>query len=195
MNRMNFKKILIGGAAGALMLGALAVSAFAAGGFNQYGYNYGARIFNGTYLNYCISGQVKSGVDPVVAQTNCEASLGNFKNDKLVMKWNAAWDACNANGYDNPAYCLGAWVDNEFNGNVPNGSGEMWHYKIIWVGSAGQSSQYWLPGGYSVWGNYEVIMDQGVDKNINYDCSSDNNGGHQVCALATPNGYGAVFSH
>ena len=163
---MNFKKLLIGGAAGALMLGAVAVSAFAAGGFNQYGYNYGARIFVGK----------ADGVDK-----NLDGTVWGdptYANDHLVMKWNAQWDNCNANGYDNPTYCLGAWVDNEWNGNVPGGSGVSEHYKIIWVGSQGENSQYWVNGGYSVWGNYEVIMDQGTDST-----------GHFWYAHGTPNGF------
>lgn len=148
-------------------------------GFNQYGYNYSARIFNGTYLSWCESGGSSAAA--------CVATLGIYANDKLVMKWNAQWDACNANGYNNPKYCLGAWVDNELNGRVFGDSGEVWHYKIIWVGSAGSSSPYWLPGGYSIWGNYEVVMDQGSDPNIG--------AGHIWNTLATPSGYGAVRSN
>ena len=168
------------------------VALAAGGGFNQYGYNDGARIFNGTLAQWCEA----EGIAP----TNADCGPYGFGsvNDRLVMKWNAQWDACNANGYDNPAYCLGAWTDNEFNGNVPGGSGVVWHYKIIWVGSQGESSPYWLPGGYSVWGNYEVVMDQGTDRSGNASCSNTtlqtNNGGHGFCTLAAPNGYGAVFS-
>ena len=154
------------------------VPAFAAGGFNSYGYNYGARVFVGTYLSWCESG----GGTPA----SCQTSLGVYANDQLVMKWNAQWDACNANEWNNPTYCLGAWDSNELNGRFPGGSGENWHYKIIWVGSEGSNSPYWLPGGYPVWGNYEVIMDQGSDPNFGP--------GHTWNALATPAGYGAVNS-
>ncbi len=160
------------------MMSAGAALAAGGGGFNSYGYNYGARVFNGSYNQWC------QEVYTTTASA-CDSMLGVYSNDKLVMKWNAQWDACNANGYDDPAYCLGAWVDNEFNGKFPGGSGEIWHYKIIWVGSQAEESPYWLPGGYSVWGNYEVVMDQGSDPNIGP--------GHMFNALATPNGYGAVF--
>ncbi len=156
------------------------IPALAAGGFNAYGYNYGARIFNGTYLSWCES-------YPGSTAASCEATYGVYAHDQLVMKWNAQWDACNAHGYDNPTYCLGAWDSNEANGRFPGGSGESWHYKIIWVGSEESNSPYWLPGGYSVWGNYEVIMDQGSDPNIGI--------GHIWNALATPAGYGAVNGH
>lgn len=139
----------------------------ASGGFNQFGYNNGARIFVGK----------ADGVDK-----NLDGAVWGdptYANDHLVMKWNAQWDNCNANGFNDPAFCAGAWLDNEWNGQVPGGSGVSEHYKIIWVGSAGVNSVYWRPGGYSVWNNYEVIMDQGFDST-----------GHFWFAHATPDGYG-----
>lgn len=173
---MNIKKILVGTAASVLMLGIMIAPAFAANttgnGFNQYGYNYNARVFVGP----------ADGVD-----NNLDGTVWGdptYANDHLVMKWNAQWDNCNANGYDNPIYCLGAWTDNEWNGNVPGGSGVTEHYKIIWVGSESTTSPYWVAGGYSVWGNYEVIMDQGTDTT-----------GHVWYAHGIPSGYGAVFGH
>ena len=134
-------------------------------GFNACGYNYGARVFSG----------LADGVD-----NNLDGTVygdPTYANDHLIMKWNAAWDACNANTYNDPAYCLGAWDTNEWNGMLPNGSSVTEHVKIIWVGSAAGSSQYWVPGGLSIWGNYEVLMDQGMQ-----------NGTHYVTTFATPNG-------
>ncbi len=167
------RKAMIGAVFAAIIGAVLVVPsvANAAGGFDQYGYNYGARIFVGPAdgVDKVLDGKVWG--DPTYA------------NDHLVMKWNAAWDACNANGYNNPTYCAGAWTDNEWNGMAPDGSSAVWHYKIIWVGSAGAASPYWRSGGYSVWGNYEVIMDQGLDPSFGT--------GHIWGALATPNGYGA----
>ncbi|MDZ4225878.1 MAG: hypothetical protein U1C66_00105, partial [Patescibacteria group bacterium] len=64
-----------------------------------------------------------------------------------------------------------------------NGSKEVWHYKIVWVGSAGEASPHWQEGGYSVWGNYEVLMDQGVTLN--------DGPTHIWFARSTPNGYGS----
>jgi len=152
----------------ALALLATPALAFAAGGLDQYGYNDKARIFNG----------LADGVDRV----NDGAYWGDtaYANDRLVMKWNAAWDACNAAGNDTAAACAGAWINNEWNGNVAGGSGSVWHYKIIWVGSAAENSAYWQPGGYSVWGSYEVLMEQGTDGGV-----------HTWYAHATPNGYGS----
>ena len=155
------------------LLAITATTAFAGSGtgFDQYGYNDNGNIFNGTGLSWCMAAGKSADY--------CELSMFPYANDQLVMKWNEAWDTCNANGYNNPTYCAGAWTSNEWNGAVPGGSGEVWHYKIIWVGSAGTASSYWRPGGYSVWGNYEVVMDQGMS-----------DGAHSWLAHATPNGYG-----
>ena len=158
---------MVGAAALALMLGTTIIPALAGGGFDEFGYNDSARIFVG----------LADGVD-----RNLDGTVWGdptYANDHLVMKWNAAWDACNDNGYDDPDFCLGAWTTNEWNGMNPDGSWSNWHYKIIWVGSAAEASAYWVEGGYSVWGNYEVLSDQGVDAN-----------GHQVYAHGIPNGLG-----
>ena len=164
------RKILLGAGVSALVLGGMATTAFAAvaHGFDQFGYNYTARIFSGP----------ADGVDKVLDGT--VRGDPTYANDHLVMKWNAQWHNCNANGYDSSTYCAGAWLDNEWNGNVPGGSGVSEHYKIIWVGSAAEQSPYWQPGGYPVWDNYEVIMDQGTA-----------NGIHTWYGHAIPNGYGA----
>ena len=138
------------------------------GGFNEFGYNYGARIFNGPAdgVDKILDGKVWG--DPTYA------------NDNLVMKWTADWDRGVAEDWSKPPY-LSAWEDNEWNGKVPNGSGQVWHYKIIWVGSALENSPYWRTGGYSVWDQFEVIMDQGQDPSMGP--------GHIWFAHATPNGF------
>jgi hypothetical protein len=132
----------------------------------DHGYNLKARIFIGTGWNWCMD---KVG-DPVW----CSSYLGASANDKVVMKWNAAWSTCNAGGS-----CVGAWEDNEWNGNVPYGSGVVWHYKIKWIGTCIEGATL-SDGGYCLWGAYEVLMDQGVDPAV----------GHTWIAHATPNGYG-----
>lgn len=140
--------------------------AFANGGFDEYGYNYNARIFVGAAdgIDRVLDGEVWG--DPF------------FANDHLVMKWNAQWDNCNDHGNVDPEYCAGAWTTNQWNGRLPDGSDYIEHYKIIWVGPLADESPYWVPGGYSVWGNYEVVMDQG----------SDPSNSHFWYALAKPNG-------
>ena len=157
-----------------ITLSVLAVSFFvvfggsvSAKGFDEFGYNDTARMFQGS----------ADGVD-----RNLDGTVWGdpaYANDHLVMKWNRAWDLCNENGYDDPEFCLGAWTTNGWNGMMPDGSQSNWHYKIIWVGSAAENSEYWVPGGYSIWGNYEVISDHGVDAS-----------GHQVYAHGVPNGLG-----
>src|SRR5450759_3059217 len=92
-----------------LVLATPTLVAAAGGGFDQYGYNNTARLFNGTGSSWCLAGgQLATCMDP-------------YGSDKLVMKWNAAWDACNATG--TPSACAGAWTDNEWNGKVQGGSG------------------------------------------------------------------------
>src|SRR3989344_2673336 len=90
------------------------------------------------------------------APANC---LGIYSPDKLVMKWNAEWDGKNG------------------------GSGAVWHYKIKWVGSCGAEYTPLPDGGYCIWGQFEVLMDQGQDPN--------SGPGHLWFAKALPNGYGA----
>jgi hypothetical protein len=133
------------------------------GGFDQYGYNDTARLFNGTGGSWCL----EKGLP-----FSCLDLPGTvYANDKLIMKWNAAWDTCNAGGA-----CAGAWTDNEWNGQVPGGSGETWHYKIVWVGPCTDP----VDGGYCIWGNYEVILSQGTTAS-----------GHLWDTRAKPAGYGS----
>lgn len=142
------------------------------GGFDQYGYNDSARVFNGTGLSW---GMGKFGW----TEEQARAYLGPYADDKLVMKWNDEWDRGNAEGWSKPPYR--AWTTNHWNGKS-SGSGSVWFYKIIWVGSGLQNSPYWQSGGYPIWGQFEVIMDQGVDPSMGP--------GHIVFARATPNGLG-----
>lgn len=133
----------------AMVIFADSAKAASTSGFDQYGYNYKARVFVGTCKSWAIAG----GQD---ASNFC----GSYLNDKLVMKWNEAWDDCNANGNDDPKYCAGAWDTNHWNGKVPGGSGEIYQFKSIWVGSAGEDSLYWREGGQLLWDNYETIFEQ-----------------------------------
>lgn len=67
---------------------------------------------------------------------------------------------------------------------APDGSQTVWHYKIIWVGPELETSPYWRDGGYAIWGQFEVIMDQGVDAGF---CAP---AVHCWFAQAAPNGFG-----
>jgi len=151
---------------------AIATTGPALGGFDQAGYNDTARLFNGTGWSWCM--------DKVGDAAWCNAYLGMYKNDKLIMKWNGEWDRGNAENWANGPYS--AWLTNEWNGRFKSGSGSVWHYKYIWVGLDGTASPYWRDGGYLIWGEFEVIMDQGQDPAYGP--------GHWWFAHAKPNGFG-----
>jgi hypothetical protein len=162
-------KALAAAGAAALTLTVTALPASAApshdGGFDQYGYNDTARIFNGAAdgVDRNLDGTVWG--DPTAA------------NDRVVMKWSAAWDRGNEEGWTGTY--PDAWTTNEYNGRVPGGSGDVWQYKIKWVGADLEASPYWVDGGYPIWGQFEVVMDHGSSAE-----------GHQFFAHATPNGLG-----
>jgi hypothetical protein len=175
-------KLIVAVAVVVIIGGAVVVSRYGsdnlagAGGFDQFGYNDKARIFNGTGSSWC---QGKLGWDESV----CDSYMSPYGKDKLIMKWTEDWDRGNSEGWSNPPYDK-AWTDNEWNGKgVKDGSGAVWHYKIVWVGPELEDSPYWREGGYPIWGQFEVVMDQGQDPNIGP--------GHTWFAKATPNGYGS----
>ena len=136
----------------------------AAGGSDQYGYNYSARLFVGP----------ADGVDRIL--DNAVWGDPTYANDLLVMKWSKAWDDARFNGAD---WTTDAWLDNEWNGNVPGGSGTTEHFKAVWSGPCVDGSTF-ADGGYCIWGQFEVIFDKGVDL-----------AGLRFATRATPAGYGA----
>lgn len=160
-----FKKVIILGAVALVAMLGIVATVSAAGGFDEFGYNDTARIFVGP----------ADGVDGVM--DGMVWGDATYANDHLVMKWNAAWDACN--DLNTPEACAGAWIDNEWNGKVPDGSGETWHYKIVWIGACGAYGTPTGDGGYCIWNSYEMLMSQGTAENV-----------HIWDAHAIPNGYG-----
>jgi len=121
-------------------------------GFDEYGYNYNAMIFTGKADGIDRISDGKVWGDPTYA------------NDRLVMKWSKGWNEARFHG---GAWGPEAWEDNEWNGKA-GGSGEIWHYKIIWVGPELEASQYWREGGYPIWGQFEVIFSQGTVANEHF---------------------------
>lgn len=116
-------------------------------GFDQFGYNYQARRFNGTY----------DSVDRVLDGTYW-GSTGDFVDDKLMMTWSQDWLAnvdCNGdNKLDRGAGATGTsqgWLTNHEVGDYTDLDGNVHHFtyftKMVWVG----------PGG-SLWGQYETIQ-------------------------------------
>src|SRR3989344_6445709 len=122
-------------------------------GFDQYGYNYNARLFNG----------LADGVDRVADDKLWGDTT--YAKDKLVMKWSDAWHQAR---FGTLSWNCEAWTDNEWNGKVPEGSGETWHYKIVWVGPQLEDSSCWREGGYPIWGQFEVIFSQGTVANQHF---------------------------
>lgn len=137
-------------------------------GFDDNGYNTTANLFNGPASGWCL------------AKGMAADCMGIYSNDNLVMKWNNEWNRGNQEGWSKPPYK--AWTSNEWNGMFTGGSGAVWHYKIVWVGSCGSDGTRLANGGYCIWGQFEVIMDQGVDPTYGP--------GHFWFARATPAGYG-----
>lgn len=167
---MNIKKIFVGFGASAIMLGSMAVPTFAAQptnkGFDQYGYNNTARNFVGTGASWSLAKGLPADY------------LGKYANDKLVMKWNAEWDRGNAENWANTPY--NAYIDNEWNGSIPGGSGDSEHFKAKWVGSCGEDYTPLPSGGYCIWGQFEAIFDRGMVDGV-----------QTWWAHAIPAGYGA----
>src|SRR3989344_8357461 len=125
-------------------------------GYDQYGYNYQAHMFNGTY----------DSVDRVwgdISYTGDDSDPPNATvDDKLIMKWSDAWLSnvdCDLNGKLDRGLVDGTvggtskgWLTNHAEGDYDsdgNGTQDA-HYsyfvKIVWVG----------PGG-SLWGEYEIV--------------------------------------
>ena len=115
-------------------------------GYDQFGYNYQAGMFNGTFdgLDRKLDGMYYGTVDYYV-------------DDKVTMKWSPDWLAnvdCNGDGKldrGTSGTSLG-WTTNHYVGDYVDGNGDLQHYtyfaKIVWVG----------PGG-SLWGQYEIVQE------------------------------------
>ena len=148
------------------------------------GYNWKALIFVGTGMQYC---EQKYGItDKAECETLLEDDTGDA-DDMLVMKWSQAWqdavfgpDGIRYNGDELP-WTTDAWVDNEWNGMVPDGSGESYHAKIVWVGTpCDDTNPNWRDGGECIWGQFEILHQQGKDAT-----------GHYWDVHAIPSGYGS----
>lgn len=165
------RKIAALAAAGAILLSAAVTLAAkpADKGFDAFGYNYNAGNFVGTGSEWC---QGKLGW----TETVCDAYMAPYQNDHLKMKWSKAWDDARFHGGD---WTCDAWVDNQWNGAIPGGSGEVWHYRIVWVGEELEASDCWRPGGSPIWGSFEILMDHGTA-----------GGDHEWWTHANPAGYG-----
>jgi hypothetical protein len=123
-------------------------------GFDELGYNRAARIFEGA----------ADGVDGTLDGTTYGDPT--YGADHLKMKWNAEWDRGNAEGWSNGPY--GAWIDNNWNGQASGGSGEVWQYRIKWIGACGADGTPLEGGGYCIWGQFAVLMSHGSVANEHF---------------------------
>ncbi len=151
------------------------------------GYNWKAKVFVGTGMQYC---DQRLGITDKAA---CEAAIGEDADDHLVMKWSEAWHMAvfgpdNIRGgsdtlswSDAVDQYGSAWVNNQWNGMFPGGSGESYHSRIVWVGTpCDDTNPNWRDGGDCIWGQMEVIHKQGIKSS-----------GHYWLAHGIPSGYGA----
>ncbi|MBI5841207.1 MAG: hypothetical protein HZB19_14005 [Chloroflexi bacterium] len=117
-------------------------------GYDQFGYNYQAHLFNGTY----------DSVDRNLDGTYW-GNTGDYVDDMLTMKWSEDWLSnrdCDGDGKldRGSAGISQGWETNHVIGDYDSdGDGTQdAHYtyfvKIVWVG----------PGG-SLWGQYDIIQE------------------------------------
>jgi hypothetical protein len=114
-------------------------------GFNSYGYNYGARIFNGWYSNY------------VAGRTSAEPPLENdqmyYNEWYLVMKWSEGWDNARFMGGE---WDYDAWTTNHYTYMTADG----WTYesftKIVWTDGVDPDGD---GPAYVLWGSFAAIQD------------------------------------
>jgi hypothetical protein len=78
------------------------------------------------------------------------------------------------------AWSPDAWEIYRWNGMVPGGTGDVWQFKIFWVGPELMDSPYWREGGFPYAFEFEIIMYQGT-----FD------GNHLMFIHVVPNGFGA----
>ena len=125
-------------------------------GYDQFGYNYQAHMFNGTYDS---SDRVLDGMylaNPV---------YDDFADDSLIMKWSDSWIAnvdCDGGGKLDRGLVDGVvggisrgWVTNHVVGDYTNADGVQnytYFSKIVWTGP-----------GSPLWGQYTTIEEVSND--------------------------------
>lgn len=128
-------------------------------GYDQFGYNYQAHMFNGTY----------DSVDRKLDGTYY-GGTGDYVDDKLSMKWNDAWIAnvdCNGDHKLDRGLIDGqsdgiskGWLTNHIVGDYTDVNGKTVGYtdfvKIVWTGA-----------GSPLWGQYTLIQEVYNDRSTN----------------------------
>ena len=135
-------------------------------GYDMWGYNYQARLFNGTY---CDAYRDAAWCQP-------------YAEDNLLMKWNDAWISnkdCDGDGTLDRHYGFenyigsGAWLTNQQSGEYEGENGEVckWNYFVKIVAApadAYAADGYWYAAngteiGASIWGEFAVIQEVSND--------------------------------
>lgn len=136
-------------------------------GFDEWGYNYQAHSFNGTY---CDAYRDADWCQP-------------YKEDELLMKWNDAWLSnkdCDGDGlldrhYGFPSYQgSGAWLTNHQKGVYLDGHGkkQRWNYFVKIVAAPADASkadgiwymydvqaQAQVAIGPVIWGDFAIVLE------------------------------------
>jgi hypothetical protein len=123
-------------------------------GFDQFGYNYQARMFNGTY----------DSVDRVLDGKYWGAT-GDYVDDNLIMKWSDDWLSnmdCNLDGKLDRGGSTGiskGWETNQVEGDYIGSDNDSHHYtyfaKIVWVGPVPAGTDPWAAT--RLWNEYAII--------------------------------------
>lgn len=107
-------------------------------GFDMFGYNYGARIFVGTY----------DSSDRYIDGLYWGAS-GDYVDDAIVMKWSVGWDEAR--------FHEGVWGPDAYETN---------HVVGDYIGDDGQSHQYtyfvkimWVGPGGDLWNEFTIVQE------------------------------------
>ena len=126
-------------------------------GSDQFGYNYQAHLFNGTY----------DSVDRILDH-RYYGSTGDFTDDSLIMKWSDDWLSnldCNRDGKLDRGGAAGAdvnlskgWLTNQVEGDYIGSDSDSHHYtyfvKIVFDGGAACGT---ASNPACIWGTFAVI--------------------------------------
>jgi hypothetical protein len=128
-------------------------------GFNQWGYNYGAAIFNGSDENYWIShaksacvhngeGLCSKGDLACCEALHPAAPADPASDDWLVMKW--------GNYEFGPhGYLVSGWITNHYRLRNPDGSADVWFFKMVYYADITQAPE----GAPIIWGNWAIVLE------------------------------------
>ena len=135
-------------------------------GYDQFGYNYQAHMFNGTY----------DSSDRVLDGTYW-GDVADYVDDNLSMKWNDAWLSngdCDGDNkldrhYGHPSYIgSGAWLTNHVEGDYADNDGNECHYTYFVKIVAVSADDVLVAGiwhdpdgveiGPEIWGQFAIIQ-------------------------------------